>query len=376
MIYLDSAATSLQKPSSVPRATSYAMTHLASPGRGGHEAAQQAADLIFSCREECCLLFSESNPENVVFTSSATHSLNIAIKSLVRPKSTVLISAWEHNAVTRPLYAIPDINIQVVKAPLFQPERTLDAFARCLTSEIDVVVCTHVSNVFGYILPIEEISLLCRKKGIPLIIDASQSAGCLPVNQENLQADFIAMPGHKGLLGPQGTGILLCNTKHIEPLIEGGTGSASRCKRMPEELPDRLEAGTQNICGIAGLRAGIRAIRNRGISAIQAHEMHLIQHMARGLAPYTRLYHSTDPTAQGGVLSFQVEDWDCEEFAALLGQRHFAVRAGLHCAPLAHQSAGTLEEGTIRASVSPYTTIQEVNCFVRTVATISKQTRS
>lgn len=370
MIYLDSAATSLQKPSSVPRASAYAMTHLASPGRGGHPASQAAAELIFSCREECSLLFSEPNPENIVFTSSATHGLNIAIKSLVRPGSKVLISAWEHNAVTRPLYAIPNVTIQVVKAPLFQQERTLQAFARNLTSQIDVVICTHISNVFGYILPIEELAQLCQRKRIPLIIDAAQSAGCCPINQRELQAAFIAMPGHKSLLGPQGTGVLLVGSPHTRPLLEGGTGSASRCKLMPEELPDRLEAGTQNVSGIAGLRAGIRAIRQRGITAIQEHEMNLIQYMAKNLNPYATVFQSPDPTCQSGVLSFQVDGWDCEHLASLLGERNIALRAGLHCAPLAHQSAGTLEEGTLRVSVSPYTTIQEIQIFLRTLKNI------
>lgn len=373
MIYLDSAATSLQKPCSVPRATAAAMCHLASPGRGGHCPAEQAAELIFSCREECGLLFSEPNPENIVFTSSATHSLNIAIKSLVTAGSTVLISAWEHNAVTRPLYAIPNVNIKVAKAPLFDQEATLKAFARCLTPEVDVVIFTHVSNVFGFILPIEDLASLCRQRGVPFIIDASQSAGCLPVNQEELQATFIGMPGHKGLLGPQGTGILLCNSRRITPLLEGGTGSASRCKSMPQDLPDRLEAGTQNVSGIAGLRAGIRYIRQRGLVSIQSHEMELIQLLAQGIAPFARVFVADDPTIQAGVLSFQCEDWDVTDLAVALGQRGFALRAGLHCAPLAHKSAGTLEEGTLRASVSPFTTKQELHRFIQTLPCFIKK---
>lgn len=373
MIYLDSAATSLQKPCSVPRATACAMTRLASPGRGGHKPAQQAADLIFSCREECAALFAEPNPENVVFTSSATHALNIAIKSLVKPHSTVLISPWEHNAVTRPLHGMKDVNIKVATSPLFQPEATLRAFARALTPDVDVVISTHVSNVFGYILPIEDISILCRQRGVPLIIDASQSAGCIPVNQEELQATFIAMPGHKGLLGPQGTGVLLCNSNCIRPLLEGGTGSGSRCKQMPQELPDRLEAGTHNISGIAGLRAGLRYIRQRGLVSIQSHEMVLIQQMGRGIAPFARVFMAQDPTLQSGVLSFQLEHWDCEDLATALGSRGFALRAGLHCAPLAHKTACTLEDGTVRASVSPFTTAQEVNQFIQSLRCFSRK---
>lgn len=373
MIYLDSAATSLQKPPSVPRATACAMTHMASPGRGGHKPAQQASDLIFSCREECAALFSVSNPENVVFTSSATHSLNIAIKSLVKPNCTVLISPWEHNAVTRPLHSMKDVTIKVATSPLFQPEATLQAFSRALTPDVDVVISTHVSNVFGYILPIEDISILCRQRGVPLIIDASQSAGCVPLNQEEVAASFIAMPGHKGLLGPQGTGILLCNSRCVQPLIEGGTGSASRCKQMPQELPDRLEAGTHNISGIAGLRAGIRYIRQRGIVSIQSHEMELIQQMGCGISPFTRVFMAEDPTLQSGVLSFQADNWDCEDLASALANRGFALRAGLHCAPLAHKNACTLEDGTLRASISPFTTTQEVNRFIQTLRCLCRK---
>lgn len=372
MIYLDSAATSLEKPPAVSQASAYAMGHCASPGRGGHQPAQNAANVIFSCREECCALFQVENPENVVFTSSATHSLNIAIKSLVKSGDTVAVSPWEHNAVTRPLYAMEQVRVITPQAPLFQPEACVKAFSRCLTSQVDVAIFTHMSNVFGYILPIEELAALCRCRGIPFIIDASQSAGCLPIRQEELGADFIAMPGHKGLLGPQGTGILLCNSRHIRPLMEGGTGTASRCKHMPLELPDRLEAGTHNICGIAGLRAGIRTLRQRGISVIHHHETQLIQRMIQGISPFARVFAAKNPAHQGGVLSFQLKGWDCEELAFALSQRNFAVRAGLHCAPLAHQSAGTLEEGTVRASVSPYTSPRDVDLFIRTLCYLSK----
>lgn len=357
----------------VPRATSYAMTHLASPGRGGYPPANQAAEVIFSCREELGLLLGESDPEKVVFTSSATHSLNIAIKSLVKPGSTVLISGWEHNAVTRPLHAISNVTVRVARAPLFQPRLTLEAFARNLTSEVDVVIFTHVSNVFGFVLPVEELSALCRQRRVPFIIDGSQSVGCIPVRQDVLGASFLAMPGHKGLLGPQGTGVLLCNTSCITPLMEGGTGSASRCKLMPDTLPDRLEAGTQNVSGIAGLRAGVRYLKQRGISSILQHESKLIQRLGKAIEPFATTYLSPDPSLQTGVLSFQLKGWDCEELAEVLGRKGFAVRAGLHCAPLAHQTACTLEEGTVRVSVSPFTTAQEVDRFCYQLRELAKR---
>ena len=252
MIYLDSAATTLQKPPEVARASAWAIGHLASPGRGGHRPAMAAADAAFACREEAAALFDVPEPERVVFTFNATHGLNLAIKSLVRPGDTVVVSGYEHNAVTRPLRAIPGVTVRVADSPLFDRAAALEAFRRALTPEVRAAVCTHVSNVFGFILPIEDIAALCRSRGIPLIVDASQSAGCLPISLRQLGAAFIAMPGHKGLYGPQGTGLLLCGGA-AEPLLEGGTGSVSLRQEMPDFLPDRLEAGTHNIAGIAGL---------------------------------------------------------------------------------------------------------------------------
>ena len=210
MIYFDSAATTLEKPSVVPAASAYAMTHFASPGRGGHQASMRAADAVYRCREVAAELFHLSDPEQVVLTTTATHSLNIAIHSLVQPGGTVLISGYEHNAVTRPLYAIPNINVKVATGLLFDSDGVYQAFARELTAEVDVVICNHVSNVFGFIQPVERIAELCRQRGKPLIVDASQSAGTLPIDVMGWGAAFVAMPGHKGLYGPQGTGLLLC----------------------------------------------------------------------------------------------------------------------------------------------------------------------
>lgn len=190
MIYLDSAATSLQKPPAVARACSYAISHYASPGRGGHKPAMDAAAAAFACREAAARLFQVPKPEQVVFTNNATHGLNIAIKALVRPGGTVVISGYEHNAVTRPLHAIPDVTVRVAAGQLFRPEETVEAFRKALTPEVTAAVFTHVSNVFGMILPIQELARLCRERGVPFILDASQSAGCLPVHLEELGAAF------------------------------------------------------------------------------------------------------------------------------------------------------------------------------------------
>ena len=251
MIYLDNGATSFHKPTAVYGAVREAMQICANPGRGGYGAARKAADVIFACREQAGKLF-ECLPEQVVLTTSCTHGLNIAIRSLVRPGSRVAVSGFEHNAVTRPLHALGAEKI-VAGRRLFDWEDTLSRFDDALRGA-DAAVFTHVSNVFGYILPVEEMAALCRDRGVPFILDAAQSAGSIPVSLESLGAEFIAMPGHKGLLGPQGTGLLLCGGD-TKPLLQGGTGTESLRQDMPEDLPERLEAGTLNVPGIARLSA-------------------------------------------------------------------------------------------------------------------------
>ncbi len=373
MIYLDSAATTLQKPPAVAHAAARAIRHMASPGRGGHPPAMAAAAVAFACRDEAAALFDVPDPEQVVFTSNATHGLNIAIRSLVHPGDTVLISGYEHNAVTRVLHDIENVAVKVAHAPLFDQMGMLDAFSKELTPEVSVVITTHVSNVFGFVLPLEEIALLCRQRGVPLIVDASQSAGCLPISQKKLQAAFVAMPGHKGLYGPQGTGLLLCNAP-ATPILAGGTGSNSQLQDMPEFLPDRLEAGTHNIPGIAGLLEGVRFVRRTGEKRILAHEVTHIHAMVEALRSLSEMeiFDSPNVNTQSGVLSFRWNKWDCEELAEALGRRGVAVRAGLHCAPLAHQSAGTLESGTVRVSVSAFTTREEIRRFLLEMRRLNK----
>lgn len=363
MIYLDSAATTLQKPKTVPRAVARAMTQFASPGRGGYSAAMGAAALLFSCREAAADFFHVSAPDQVIFTSNATMALNIAIKTLVRPGMTVVMSCYEHNAVTRCVKAIPDITVLIAEGPLFQPEAMIESFRQHLR-RADVAICNDVSNVFGYRLPIEEIAELCRQEQVPLIVDASQAAGCLPVSIEGWGAEYVAMPGHKGLYGPQGTGILLCGSQAApQPLLFGGTGSRSIEQEMPAFLPDRLEGGTANVPGIAGLLEGLRFVRRLGTERILAHERRLIQRLCLQLkrSPNVELFRAEDPSLQTGVLSFRIPGMDCEEIGQRLGKAGVAVRTGLHCAPLAHRYAGTLETGTVRVSVSAFNTEREMD---------------
>lgn len=359
MIYLDNAATSMPKPPEVIQAMSRAALTLASPGRGSSPATQGAEEVLYDLRKEAEELF-ECPMEQVVLTTSATHGLNIAIKSLVSPGDRVVISPVEHNAVVRPLYAL-GAKVEVAVSPLFDDGQLLAAFDRLLTPGTKACVMTHVSNVFGWQLPVEEVAGMCMERGIPFILDASQSAGILPVSMKKLGAAFIAMPGHKALRGPQGTGLLLCNYK-TRTLMEGGTGSVSRQREMPDFLPDRLEAGTPNIPGAAGLLAGLRQLHREGTEIRAQKECTLRGLLAQSLerVPGVKVFSGANQT---GVISFLVEDVDCILLGEALSQRGIAQRAGLHCAPLAHETAGTIETGTIRLSPGPENTQEEIQLF-------------
>lgn len=344
MIYLDSGATSYRKPPAVAEAMTAALRRCANPGRGGYPQAMEAAKTVYRCREAAAAMF-ECMPEQVVFTGSCTHGLNMAIRTLVKPGNRVVISGFEHNAVTRLLH---ELQAQVVVAGrrLFDWADTLTEFESALRAGAAAAVVTHVSNVFGYILPVHAMGQLCRQYGVPFVVDAAQSAGTLSVSLRQLGADFVAMPGHKGLLGPQGTGLLLCG-RTPEPLLFGGTGSESIHQKMPDFLPDRCEAGTLNVPGIAGLEAGLSYLRRVGPEKIHAREHWQAMRCAQGLHQLGLRCFAGDH--QAGTVSF-VPQMDCEEMAEKLGRMGIAVRAGLHCAPLAHESAGTLDTGTVRVS--------------------------
>lgn len=344
MIYMDYGATSLEKPPEVIRAVTEALTRCANPGRGDYGAAMDGTRVVYACRREAGTLF-DCLPEQVVMTFNCTHGLNIAVRSLVKPGSRVVISGFEHNAVTRPLYAL-GADITVAGRRLFNWEDTLESFRKALQNGADSAVFTHVSNAFGYILPIEEMARLCREYSVPFIIDAAQSAGVLPVKLRQLGAAYIAMPGHKGLLGPQGTGLLLCG-QAPQPLLYGGTGIASKEKEMPRDLPERLEAGTLNTPGITGLCESIRRLNQVGLEEGFRREHKLATACAEMLQGLGLQVFAGEH--QAATVSF-CAPLDCEELASLLASQGIALRAGLHCAPLAHESAGTLKSGTLRVS--------------------------
>ncbi len=344
MTYLDHGATSFHKPETVYRAMQCALENCANPGRGGYKAAMAAAETVLRCRELAGEMF-DCDPEQVVMTSNCTHGLNIAIGTLVKPGARVVVSGFEHNAVTRPLYA-RNAKLTVAGRKLFDWENTLEEWEAALKKGADAAVFTHVSNVFGYILPVKELAALCRQYSVPFAIDAAQSAGMLPVALRELGADFIAMPGHKGLLGPQGTGLLLCGREPV-PLLQGGTGSLSKQQEMPDFLPDAAEAGTLNVPGIAGLTAGMLYVKKQKPERLLAREQQEARRCGKMLEKMGfRVFFGEK---QSGTISF-LPDMDCEDAARILGENGIAVRAGLHCAPLAHESAGTLRTGTVRIS--------------------------
>lgn len=359
MIYLDCAATSLQKPRTVVAASCWAMDHFASPGRGSHRPAMRAADCVLDCRMLIAEYFNVDDPSKVIFTFNATHALNIAIDSLVSAGDKVVVSGYEHNAVWRPLVA-KGADICIARSPLFDPEASIEAYRKALPGA-KCAVCCHVSNVFGFIQPLAEIAALCHEYNVPLIVDASQSAGIIPIDFAELDAAFIAMPGHKGLMGPQGTGVLLCNSE-TRPILFGGTGSNSQSAEMPDFLPDQLEAGTHNVTGIAGLSAGVRYLLSMPKDSVLSHEQALRECFVRRIKDLEgiTIYTSEDRSCQSGVLSAVTNNIPCEIFAEKLGNMGICVRAGLHCAPMAHESAGTAGSGTIRFSFSPFNTCREI----------------
>ena len=375
MIYLDAAATTLQKPPAVRQAMARAMTECANPGRSGHRPAMNAARVVYDCREAAAQFFNLKDPERVVFTMNATHGLNIAIQSLLHRGGHAVITGYEHNSVVRPLEHLAEkgVTYTVARWPLFDRTAACVSVAQALRPDTRCVIVNHVSNVFGSLAPLEENDALCVQKGIPLIVDASQSAGVLPLDLSRLRAAaFVCMPGHKSLYGPQGTGILLCcKDMELYSVTQGGPGSASLEKRQPGWLPDALESGTLNVPGIAGLREGLRFVAAHR-EEIRGREEALCRQLARQLGniPGVTCWHHD--RLQGGVLSFRLEGTDPETVGSRLAQKGICVRCGLHCAPLAHESAGTLPQGTVRVSFSAFNRTADVQALAEAVAKLAK----
>ena len=370
MIYFDNAATTYPKPSAVNRAVNNALLlYGANPGRAGHSMSMRTAEEIYRTRSEVADFFGAAGPECVVFTPNCTASLNYVMKGILKPGDHVVTSNLEHNAVMRPLEKLAEkgITYTAVEVTPGDNDKTVDSFRKALKPNTALVVCTHVSNVWGIRLPVERIAALAHQYGIPLCLDAAQSAGVFPIKMGE-SCDYLCVASHKGLYAPMGTGILVtCMEKNLDTLREGGTGTNSLSLQQPDTLPDRFESGTVNVPGICGIHAGIRFVKTRGISRILEHETLLMQRLYRRIrqSPKIHLYTpEPDGNALGPVVSFNVEGMDSEDVGAFMAKQGVAVRAGLHCAPCAHKTMGTLESGAVRCCPSVFTTENQIAGFV------------
>ena len=367
MTYLDNAATTFPKPACVKEAMGRALQQYgANPGRGGHDMSMATSRAVYLCRETAARFFHFDNPSGVIFTLNCTMAINIALKGILSDGGRVIVSDLEHNAVMRPLFALSpkQPNYDVAQVTPGDDAKTVEAFRRCITPSTKAIVCTHASNVFGVRLPIEQLGALAHRNGLLFVVDTAQSAGIFPIDIQAANIDFLCVAGHKGLYGPMGTGMLLCNCNRIlSTLVEGGTGSQSLRLEQPEDLPDRFESGTPNTAGICGLRAGMEWVMNKGVKEIAKREMeHLTFAYDRLSREKTITLYTPRPdlTWSAPVLSFNMNDQPSEKVAARLNQHGIAVRAGLHCAPCAHRRFGTLQTGTVRISPSAFTTSAEM----------------
>ncbi len=365
MIYLDNAATTWPKPPEVTMAVQRAMSEYgANPGRGGHRMAMAAGGEIYRCREVAAEMFGAEDETRVIFTSNCTMALNTVIKGVFSKGGRAVISSLEHNAVLRPLHALspcsPMYDIACVVSG--DDEATLKHFHTCITPKTKAIICTHASNVTGEVLPIRRIGELAHRHGLLFVVDGAQSAGILDIDMKRDNIDFLCLPGHKGLYGPMGTGMLICSSRfELPPLMLGGTGSLSRLPTQPNELPERLESGTLNLPGICGLRAGIEFVKKQGRQAVYDQEKEHIKYLLKNINRCDGVKLYTEDKGAVPLLSFNFADHHSERVAAYLSENDIAVRAGLHCAPLAHKQMGTLEQGVVRIAPSVYTSRREMD---------------
>ncbi len=370
MIYLDNAATSFHKPEEVYSAVAKAMeSYSANPGRSGHRLSMSAAEQVFEAREVLNEFFCGFGSEYVSFTQNCTHALNVAIKGIVNKGDHVIISCFEHNSVARPVYSLAQEGI--VDFSVFNvyedEEKTLRAFESSFRENTRLCVVTAVSNVFGRILPIEKLSAIAHSKGALFFVDGAQAAGVLPLNMKKQGIDCLCIPGHKGLLGPMGTGAILHKNLDFKPILLGGTGTASFDLNQPNGYPERLESGTLNVPGICGLRAGVEYVQRLGLDYISSVENFLANYAFEGLKCMKKveLYSEKfNVASMAPVVSFNVKNLHSEQVSDLLNDGGVAVRGGYHCAGLAHKYMGTHINGTVRISPSFFNTKKDINILL------------
>lgn len=365
MIYLDNAATSFPKPPEVAQAMAGTLEKLGvNPGRGGHKLALCAGNLVQRCREELADFLGADDPSRIIFTASCTEALNLAIAGTLHDGDEVIVSHAEHNAVMRVLEKYVRMGHLTVK--VLQPDKegilSPDALRLAFSKRTALVILCHASNVTGVIQPVAALGEVCEAHHIPLLVDAAQTAGTEEVRLDTLHASMIALPGHKGLLGPQGIGVLaLSKWADPEPLVLGGTGSTSESYRQPLMLPDRYESGTLNLPGIAGLLASTRFVKVHR-KEIASYEKALATRLREQLSSCSGIrFQGSSEVPHTGIVSFTVPGLDCGMIADELNEYSIAVRSGLHCAPSIHSWLGTLGSGTVRMSVGIYNTEQDID---------------
>lgn len=381
MIYLDNAATSWPKPEAVTEAMARFLHDIgASPGRSAHRLALAAERQRFDAREAVAALFGAGDPSRVIFTFNATTALNLVLEGLLSPGTHVVTSGMEHNAVMRPLRALRERGVTVTVLPSGPDGRlTPESLDAHLRPETAAVVVNHASNVCGTLQPVRALGARARERGVPLLVDAAQTGGCWPINVRADEIDLLVFSGHKGLLGPTGTGGLVFGERfdiaHLPPLIRGGTGSRSEHEEQPAFLPDKYEAGTPNTVGLAGLLAGVQTVLERGVGRVRAQEEELTERLLAGLQRIegVRIVGPRHAHERVAVVSFNLAGYSCAELAQALDERYgILCRPGLHCAPRAHQTLGTYPEGTVRFSLGPYTTAADIDAALAAVADLAR----
>lgn len=372
MIYLDNSATTFPKPAAVIQAMNNASRNFSfNPGRGGYRQSLKASEIVYNTRSKVKSFFNAPSEESVIFTYNCTHALNMAVKGVLNRGDHAVISSFEHNAVLRPVQRLADagfITYSVAEVVPGDDEQTLDNFRKAINSRTRLFVCTHASNVFGIRLPVERLCALAHSYDILFCLDAAQSAGLLDIDVSREKYDFVCCAGHKYLYGPMGTGILIINNDTaLKTLIEGGTGSESADSSMPIYYPDRLEAGTANVAGIAGLGAALDYLSTKGIDNILKRETRLVTGLKNKLQTIEglKVYENYDCVP---VFSFSIDDFESERVARYLSEHSdIAVRSGLHCAPLAHRQMGTLDSGTVRVAPGIFTTENDTQILFKTL---------
>lgn len=379
MIYLDNAATTWPKPESVYQAVDHCLrTSGANPGRGGHRMARAASMLLYETRDALADLFGISDANQLVFTYNATDAISMAVLGITSPGDIIVTTSMEHNAVARTLRLAQSRGVEVKVIPCKSTgELDMGAMADAIKQRPKAVVMTHASNVTGTIMPVAEIGKLTRPLGVTLVVDAAQTAGVEDIHVADMGIDILAFSGHKGLLGPQGTGGLYINEAiTVRPLRVGGTGSLSESDLQPEFMPDSLESGTPNTPGIAGLNAGVQFIQKTGQATIRAKEMELTRQLIEGLhaIPEAAVYGLLGIQGRTAVVSFTLNGIDSGQVAHMLDQQYsIACRSGLHCAPWAHKTIGTLKTGTVRLSPGYFNTQQDIEEALAAIQDIAAQ---